>query len=337
MEQALREPLLDLVLDDECQEYTEWKLFLGDSVVTGINAGYHNRNGTPAVDPESLSKLQQKVKTIKTWSSLKHWMLYLFLLLPNGALPFLKSPGLVVTVILGPYIIFHLISTYAIFKKTDAELLALMDSCKENFFKKYRATLGHNKCTRLVRWWNDDSGITFHRSATPGITFHRSATPPDPRRVLTLCTDSGADELHEGVTRISITLDIPSNVHVNESSRDVSTKADANTLRPLQTPPKETIQPFAFRKAFLLILLHGLISFGIFLPMDIHPTTDKFWLAVVLTVPLIILLSFIALSEHIRNRKIAGQQITQHATAAVQKKEHEGCQPLKSRDEKLAQ
>jgi hypothetical protein len=313
MEQGLREPLLDLVLDDECQEYTEWTLFLRDSVVTGINSGYDNSYGTPAVDPEMLSMLQQKVETIKTWSSLKHGVLYLILLFANGAIPFLKSPGLVLTVLLGPYVIFHLISNYVIFKKTDAELLALMDSCKGTFLKKYRATLGHNKCTHLVRWWNDDSGIALRLTGTPRR----------PRRVLTLCADSGADELHDGVTRVSITLDIPSHVHGDKLSPDAPTRADANTSQPLQAPPKEMIQPFAFCKAFFLILIHGLISFGIFLPIDIHPTTDKFWLALVLTVPLIILLSFIALSEHIRNRKIAGQQITQHVTTAVQEKKHD--------------
>ena len=251
MEKALTEPLIVepvLLEEDESkeEEYSEWKLLIAHVLKSSVNPGYQNRDfrkkdGTPVIDPDVYRKLQNDVTTISTWSSRKHWALYLILVFA-GSLPedeMASVPRKLVIYSLALFI-YHFGSQYWIFKMADAQLLALISCHEAPFRKAYGVTMGYSKCTKLLRWWNDDSGITLRRPRTASIPVEGSTT----------------DEFEGIFPPIYIHLETPGYLHIDETNHDdVTMKVDADTWALLQSSHKELMQTSAFFRTVVFFVL----------------------------------------------------------------------------------
>ena len=319
MEEASKEPLIESVIgEDEHQqeEYSEWKLLLACFIKTSVNPGYQNRDfrnsdGTPVIDPEVYRTLQNEVSTITTSSSQKHWALYFILVYAVRALPGVAEVSFLgmavprsVVVNSLKWILYHVGSHYLISKKSDSELLALVASHEANFWKSYGVTMGYSQCTKRVRWWDDDSGITLRRPRTSSLpVVERSAI----------------NEVEGSFPPIYIHLDIPGNVHIDETNHDDSMKVDAHTWALLQSTHKELIQRSAVIRAMFYILPPVIIAYCLVSEWLLCQGCNPWLLLVGLAMfPLFFLFMILKENNHDQRRY---QEVLQRVNTALHKDE----------------
>ena len=337
MEKTLKEPMLvESMLeekeDDKSQKgYSEWKLLIALVTKSSVNNGYQNRDfrhssdGTPVIDPETYRTLQNEVTTISSRVVQKHVALYLILVFAIGALP--PDGGQEATVLLRvvgvhllALIVFHFVSHYVIFKKADTDLLALVATYQTYFMDTYGVTMGHSPCTKPIRWWSDDSGITLRR----------------PRRTLEQQQDSAApDSTFQGNNAPPIYVQgnlLPGAVHIDETSYDASMKVDAPTWTLLQSTHQDLIQtPALFRAVFFLlpfvVLAHGVVSMVV-----IRRPSQKVSVLVGGLVVLIVFAIFMIFQEDKHNQRMY-QEVTRRVNTTLWQKDESNLVTLEYHDE----
>ena len=309
MEEGVREPLLGQIVEDENQEYSVWFLYLKDSIArrdTAVNRGYRNRDfrksdGSPVVDRETYRKLRNDADDISHRLSTSHWVLYFFLVLTVkglrghvSVLGFLGAFSLAL-------IVFHFVSRNVLFKKADAELLALIESYHEHFLETHGITLHHHRCTKLFRWWSDDSGLYLRR----------------PRTSLIPATGSNVEESDWTFSPIYIHRRLPGTVNIHEMNHDTSIKVDANAWALLQSIQKEMLQPSSFDQGFHVIVKHAVF---VYLVGYTWFGDSALWMINGLAVLFVVLMMGFEVVDR-RNQRIY-QEITQRVNEALQKDEN---------------
>jgi hypothetical protein len=334
MEKTLKEPMLieSMLEDDKSHnEYSEWKLLIALVTKSSVNSGYQNRDfrhsdGTPIIDPETYRTLQNEVTTISSRVVQKHVALYLILVFAIGALP--AEGGQEATVLLRvvgvhllALIVFHFVSQYAIFKKADTDLLALVATHQTYFLDTYGVTMGHSPCTKPIRWWSDDSGITLRRPR---------------RRTLEQQEDSAAsDSTFQGnnVPPIYVQGNLPPGaVHIDEPSYDASMKVDAPTWTLLQSTHQELIQtPALFRVVFFL-LPFAVVALGVVSMVVIRRPSQKVFVLVGGLVVLIAFAIFMIFQEDKHNQRMY-QEVTRRVNTTLLQKDESNLVTLEYHDE----
>ena len=309
MEKALREPLLGPGVEEENQEYSVWFLYLKDSIIgrnsfvpgSYLNRDFRKSDGTPVVDLVTYRKLKSEADAISSRLSTRHWVLYFVLVVVVKALRrHISVMGFLCAFSLA-LILFHRVSRNVLFKKADAELLALIDSYYEHFLETHGVTLHHRKCTKFFRWWNDDSGLYLRR----------------PRTLLIPAAGSDAEESDGTFPPIYIHLTLPGNVYLHEKSQDASMKVDANAFALLQSMQKEMFQPSSLYRWFHVIVKHAGFVHMVGSIWFIDSLLRIFNGAVVLFVIFVIGLEV----QGGRDQRIY-QEITQRVNTALQKDEN---------------
>ena len=322
MQNALQEPMIavESVMEDDRnqEEYSEWKLLIGVVTKSSVNSSYQNRDfrkkdGTPVIDPETYRKLQDEVTAISNSVMQKHVALYLVLVFTIASLPHGGEASVqpAVGAHLLALVLFHLVSHYIIFKKADAELLAIVATYQTHFWETYGVTMGYSKGTKPVRWWSDDSGITLRRPRS-----RMSEASP-------LAEGMASDPLNGGrFPAIYIQCDMPGNLHIDETSYDASMQVDMPTWTLLQSTHKEMIQPTPFFRAVFFIFPLAVIAYGVVTIgwVESQPSAinlSLFWGGLVLLIALSI---FMIVQEDKHNQRMY-QEITQRVNTALQKEE----------------
>jgi hypothetical protein len=332
MEKTLKEPMLvESMLEEDDKshnEYSEWKLLIALVTKSTVNNGYQNRDfrnssdGTPVIDPETYRTLQNEVTTISHRVVQTHVALYLILVFAIGALPEGGLEASVLLRVVGVHllalIVFHFVSHYVIFKKADTDLLALVATHQTYFLDTYGVTMVHSPCTKPIRWWSDDSGISLRRPR---------------RRTLEQQEGSSSDTFQGNVPPIYVQGNIlPGAVHIDETSYDASMKVDAPTWTLLQSTHQELIQtPALFRVVFFLlpfvVLAHGVVSMVV-----VQRPSQKVFVLVGGLVVLIVFAIFMIFQEDKHNQRMY-QEVTRRVNTTLLQKGESNLVTLEYHDE----
>jgi hypothetical protein len=254
MEAIMDKPLLVSASQDEIEDFSEWRLYLGDSRFdhVGINHGFQVRDfqtsqGTSIiVDSENYRKLQDEASAI--WRTLSPKQVVVVVLLYLCFL--LVDDSWVVALLLG--LVVSLFVTLYRQKIADSRITAVVDSYKEHFLRAYGVELGYGKLNR------SDQGRP--KVLVRAIYLRR------PRRLIQEEVLADGDfEVQDGGRFPPIFIDrtLPGDIYVNEREHDASMKVDAETWvllqsvhqRMVQTPPIGGFLLFVFYFVIYMVFI----------------------------------------------------------------------------------
>jgi hypothetical protein len=244
--------------------YSEWKLSLKSEGAQRVvvNSNYQNtdfrspHHGMSVIDPVIYLQLLQNIASI--WRNLScqlfgllFLLLFCAIFLPLPLLPldetesagFIFLVGLVVSWGLA-LIAYHFLSK-VLFRRADAQMMALVETYQTRFKNDYDVELRHVPSTMVFRWWTDNSGISLRRPRRDMTLFQQVQAYSNSEVVqdeLANAERRNNDNNIRSFPPVFVSLAIPGDIHVGEQNYDATTmKVNATIWAMLQQTHKEVL------------------------------------------------------------------------------------------------